>query len=214
MNSDPAKIIIVLVIAVFSVVLHELAHGVVAYLLGDRTAKEAGRLTLNPIKHIDPYMSILVPVVLYILKAPVFGGAKPVPINHHNLKGKEWGMALVALAGPFTNFLLALTAFLIGYFSGALQHDPNGLLYFTFGELVYLNLGFLIFNLIPIPPLDGSRVLYAIAPDFIRDIMRKMEVYGVIVVYALILIFGEFFSGIMMGGVTGIITFFYHLVGQ
>ena len=214
MNSDPAKIIIVLAIAVFSVILHELAHGVVAYLLGDRTAKDAGRLTFNPIKHIDPYMSILVPVVLYILKAPVFGGAKPVPINHHNLKGKEWGMALVALAGPFTNFLLALIAFLIGWFSGALQHDPNGLLYFTFGEFVYLNLGFLIFNLIPIPPLDGSRVLYAIAPDCVRNIMNKMEIYGVIVVYALILIFGEFFSGIMIGGVTGIITFFYHLVGQ
>lgn len=214
MNFDPARIIIVLLIAVFSVILHELAHGLVAYWLGDKTAKEAGRLTLNPLKHIDPYMSILVPVVLYILNAPVFGGAKPVPINHHNLKGKEWGMALVALAGPFTNFLLALIAFLIGWFSGALQHNPEGLLYFTFAELVYLNLGFLIFNLIPIPPLDGSRVLYAIAPDFIRDIMSKMEVYGLIIVYALILIFGELFSSIMLGGITGIIEMFYKLVGQ
>lgn len=214
MNSDPARIIIVLLIAVFSVILHELAHGLVAYWLGDKTAKEAGRLTLNPIKHIDPYMSILVPVVLYILKAPVFGGAKPVPINHHNLKGKEWGMALVALAGPFTNFLLALISFLIGWFSGALQDNPTGLLYFTFAELVYLNLGFLIFNLIPIPPLDGSRVLYAIAPDSIRDIMNKMEVYGIIIVYALILVFGELFSNIMLGGVTGIIEIFYKLVGN
>lgn len=77
MNTDPARIIIILLIAVFSVILHELAHGVVAYFLGDRTAKDAGRLTLNPLKHIDPYMSILVPVILYILKAPVFGGAKP-----------------------------------------------------------------------------------------------------------------------------------------
>ena len=143
MNSDPARIIIVLLIAVFSVVLHELAHGVVAFWLGDHTAKDAGRLTLNPIKHIDPYMSILVPVVLYILKAPVFGGAKPVPINYRNLKGKEWGMALVAIAGPLTNFLIALIAFLIGYFSGALQHDPTGIPYFIFAELVYLNLGFL-----------------------------------------------------------------------
>ncbi|MDO5480448.1 MAG: site-2 protease family protein [Candidatus Saccharibacteria bacterium] len=214
MNFDPLRIIIVLLIAVFSVILHELAHGLVAYWLGDKTAKEAGRLTLNPLKHIDPYMSILVPVVLYILNAPVFGGAKPVPINHHNLKGKEWGMALVALAGPFTNFLLALIAFLIGWFSGALQHDPNGLLFFTFAELVYLNLGFLIFNLIPIPPLDGSRVLYAIAPDSVRSIMSKMEVYGIIIVYILILIFGEFFSSLMLNGVTGIIEMFYKLVGQ
>ena len=213
MNFDPVRIIIVLLIAVFSVILHELAHGLVAYWLGDKTAKEAGRLTLNPLKHIDPYMSILVPVILYILKAPVFGGAKPVPVNFRNLKGKEWGMALVALAGPFTNFLLALISFLIGWFSGALQHNPDGLLYFTFAELVYLNLGFLLFNLIPIPPLDGSRVLYAIAPDSVREIMNRMEVYGFIIVYALILIFGEVFSGLMINGMTGIIDFFYHLVG-
>ena len=214
MNSDPVRIIIILLIAVFSVILHELAHGVVAYFLGDKTAKEAGRLTLNPLKHVDPIMSILVPVVLYIMKAPVFGAAKPVPINSHSLKWREWGMALVGIAGPLTNFLIALIAFLIGYFSGALQHDPGGIPYFIFAEIVYLNLGFMLFNLIPIPPLDGSRVLYAIAPDSIREIMAKMEVYGFIVVYALILIFGEFFSGLMINGMTGIIEMFYHLVGQ
>ena len=213
-NTDPAKIITVLLIAVFSIILHELAHGMVAYFLGDRTAKEAGRLTLNPLKHIDPYMSILVPVVLYILKAPVFGGAKPVPINYHNLKGKEWGMALVAIAGPLTNFLIALISFLIGYFSGVLQGYPDGLGYFIFAELIYLNLGLMLFNLIPIPPLDGSRVLYAIAPDFIRQIMDKMEVYGIIIVYFLILVFGNVFSGLMVGGVNGIVNFFYLLVGQ
>ena len=114
MNTDILYIVIILVIVVFSVILHELAHGLVAYWLGDRTAKDAGRLTFNPIKHIDPYMSIIVPVVLYILKAPVFGGAKPVPVNYHNLKWHEWGMALVALAGPLTNFILAFIAFLIG----------------------------------------------------------------------------------------------------
>ena len=213
MNSDPVRIIIVLLIAVFSVILHELAHGVVAYFLGDRTAKDAGRLTLNPLKHIDPYMSILVPVILYILKAPVFGGAKPVPVNYRNLKGKEWGMALVAITGPLTNFLLALSAFLIGWFSGALQHNPNGIPYFIFAELVYLNLGFMLFNLIPIPPLDGSRVLYAISPDSFREILNRIEKYGFIIVYALILIFGELFSSLMINGMTGIIDFFYKLVG-
>ena len=212
-NIDPVQIIIVLVIAVFSIILHELAHGLVAYWLGDKTAKEAGRLTFNPIKHIDPYMSILVPVVLFILKAPVFGGAKPVPVDYRNLKGKEWGMALVALAGPLTNFLLALISFLIGWFSGALQHDPTSLWYFVFAELIYLNLGFMLFNLIPIPPLDGSRVLYAIAPDAVREILSKIEAYGIIIVYALILIFGEVFSGFMIGGMTGIIEMFYRLVG-
>ena len=214
MNSDPVRIIIVLLIAIFSIILHELAHGVVAYFLGDNTAKDAGRLTLNPLKHIDPIMSIMVPVVLYILKAPVFGGAKPVPVNYRNLKGKEWGMALVALAGPFTNFLLALISFLIGWFSGALQHDPNGIPYFIFAELVYLNLGFMLFNLIPIPPLDGSRVIYAISPDPFREILAKIEKYGLIIVYALIFIFGQFFSSLMINGMIGIIDFFYRLVGN
>ena len=158
-------------------------------------------------------MSILVPVILFILKAPVFGGAKPVPVNYRNLKGKEWGMALVALAGPLTNFFIALIAFLIGYFSGVLRSNPDSIGFFIFMELVYLNLGFLLFNLIPIPPLDGSRVLYAIAPDPVREVMRKMEVYGIIIVYALILVFGNLFSSLMINGMTGIIELFYRLVG-
>ena len=111
MNFNFGYIVIVLVIVVGSVILHELSHGLVAYWLGDNTAKEAGRLSFNPIKHIDPYMSILVPVLLYILRAPVFGGAKPVPVNYANLKWCEWGMALVAIAGPLTNFLIAFISF-------------------------------------------------------------------------------------------------------
>ena len=214
MNTNPLYIIIVLIIIVGSVILHELAHGVVAYWLGDRTAKDAGRLTLNPIKHIDPYMSILVPVVLYILRAPVFGGAKPVPVNYHNLKWREWGMALVALAGPLTNFLLAFIAFLIGYFTGALSGDSGELIYFVFAEIIYINLGFMIFNLIPIPPLDGSRVLYAISPDTVRSVLSRIEAYGVIVVYALILLFGEVFSSLMINGMNGILNFFYIVVGR
>ena len=214
MNTNPLYIIIVLIIIVGSVILHELAHGVVAYWLGDRTAKDAGRLTLNPIKHIDPYMSILVPVVLYVLRAPVFGGAKPVPVNYHNLKWHEWGMALVALAGPLTNFLLAFIAFLIGYFTGVLSGDSGELIYFVFAEIVYINLGFMIFNLIPIPPLDGSRVLYAISPDTVRSVLSRIEAYGVIVVYALILLFGEVFSSLMINGMNGILNFFYIVVGR
>lgn len=214
MNTNPLYIIIVLIIIVGSVILHELAHGVVAYWLGDRTAKDAGRLTLNPIKHIDPYMSILVPVVLYVLRAPVFGGAKPVPVNYHNLKWREWGMALVALAGPLTNFLLAFIAFLIGYFTGVLSGDSGELIYFVFAEIIYINLGFMIFNLIPIPPLDGSRVLYAISPDTVRSVLSRIEAYGVIVVYALILLFGEVFSSLMINGMNGILNFFYTVVGR
>lgn len=214
MNTDFLQIIIVFIIIVGSVILHELAHGVVAYWLGDTTAKDAGRLTLNPLKHIDPYMSILVPVILYILRAPVFGGAKPVPVNYHHLKWREWGMALVALAGPFMNFLLALIGFLIGHFSGLFYGSGGTTWAFVFYELVAINLGFMLFNLIPIPPLDGSRVLYAIAPDKLREILSKIEVYGVITVYALILIFGEVFSNLMLNGMNGMLDFFYLLVGR
>lgn len=213
MNLNFGYILIILIIIVASVILHELAHGVVAYWLGDSTAKDAGRLTLNPIKHIDPYMSILVPVVLYILNAPVFGGAKPVPINPNNLKWKEWGMALVAVAGPFTNVLLAFIFFVIGHFTGWLYGTGGEVVAFIFTEFVFVNLGFAVFNILPIPPLDGSRILYAIAPDGFRDVLQTIERYGFIIVYALILLFGEVFSHLMVNSVDGILRFFYFIVG-
>ena len=206
-------IILVLLIVVGSVILHELAHGVVAYWLGDSTAKDAGRLTLNPIKHIDPYMSIVVPVLLYMLKAPVFGGAKPVPIDTRNLKWGAWGMAIVAIAGPLTNFLLAFLSFLIGHFTGLLYGSGGEVLEFIFTEFLYINIGFMLFNLIPVPPLDGSRVLYAIAPDSFRRILEQIEQYGIIIVYALIVLFGEVFSHLMINGMNAILTFFYFIVG-
>lgn len=220
MNFSLLNTIIVLLVILGSVILHELAHGAVAYFLGDNTAKDAGRLTLNPLKHIDPYMSILVPVILYLLNAPVFGGAKPVPVNYHNLKGKEWGMALVAFAGPFTNFLLALVAFLLGHAFGLIGYQPGSGLYyaansvpaFMLAELVMINLGFMLFNLIPVPPLDGSRILYAISPDFFREILSNLERYGVIVVYILILLFGQVLSSLMTNGMDAVLQFFNFLV--
>ena len=155
----------------------------------------------------------MIALVLYLINAPVFGGAKPVPINTRNLKWGAWGMALVAVAGPLTNFLLAFIFFLIGHFSGLLYGTGGELLVFIFSELVFVNLGFMLFNLIPIPPLDGSRVLYAIAPDGFRAVLQNIERYGVIIVYAMILLFGEVFSHLMVNGVEGIIKVFYFLVG-
>ncbi|MBQ3348109.1 site-2 protease family protein [Candidatus Saccharibacteria bacterium] len=214
MNTSLGSVVIILAIVLGSVILHELAHGLVAYWLGDHTAKDAGRLSLNPFKHIDPVMSVLVPVILYMLKAPVFGGAKPVPVDYQKLKWHEWGMALVAAAGPFTNFLLAFVAFLIGHFSGLIYGSGGEVWEFIFLELVYINLGFMIFNLIPIPPLDGSRILYAISPDFVRNFMANIERYGVVVVYILILLFGDVFSNLMSGGINGVIRFFYLIIGS
>ncbi len=196
--------LVTLAIILFSMVLHELAHGVVAYFLGDTTAKEDGRLTLNPLKHLDPYMSVLLPMMLYFMHAPVFGGAKPVPVNPHRLKGKEWGMALVALAGPLTNFLLAFVVFLVMRFS---EISDFGYQFMT------INLGFMIFNLLPIPPLDGSRILYAISPDAVRNFLNSMEVYGVFVVYFLILFLGNVFSGIMLDGMNAVLKFFVFITG-
>lgn len=207
-------VVIILIIVVGSVILHELAHGLVAYWLGDNTAKEVGRLDLNPIKHIDPIMSILVPVLLYVIGAPVFGGAKPVPVDYSKLKWREWGMALVSIAGPFTNFFIALLSFLVGHFTGWLYGVGGEVLDFVFTELVFVNLGFMLFNLIPIPPLDGSRVLYAISPDAVRKLLSQIEPYGLILVYVLILLFGEVFSSLMINGTNGVLSFFYLLVGQ
>ena len=205
------SLVVILGVILFSMVLHELAHGLVAYWLGDETAKDDGRLTLNPVKHIDPVMSILVPVLLYMSGGPIFGGAKPVPVDTRNLKFGAWGMALVAVAGPITNFLIALISFLIGYWTGWL--NMSGIVGMIFTELVLVNLGFGIFNLIPIPPLDGSRVLYALAPDVVREAREKCEKIGIIIVMILVIAFPGVISKIMLGGIQGMLTGFYWLVG-
>lgn len=214
MDLNIVDLVIVLVIVITSVILHELSHGLVAYWLGDSTAKDSGRLSFNPLSHIDPYMSILVPVVLYLLGAPIFGGAKPVPVDSRNLKWREWGMALVALAGPFTNLLIAFVSFLIGHFTGIIYSLNGGLFQFIVAELIFINIGFAVFNLIPIPPLDGSRVLYAISPDGFRNILTSLEPYGFILVYLLIFLFGNTFSNVMTYAMEGVFRFFNFLVGQ
>ena len=189
-----------------------MAHAYVAYWLGDTTAKEEGRLSPNPFVHIDPWMSIILPMLLFISGGPVFGGAKPVPIDRRNLKGGPWGMALVAAAGPAMNFILALIAFLIGHFTGAIY--GNDFMSGVALQVVTTNLGFMVFNLIPIPPLDGSRILYAIAPDGVRDFMEKMEYStGLIVVFVMVFFFSQYLSGYLVGAIKGILAFFFFLVG-
>ena len=186
MSIDVVYIAIVLVVILFSMTLHEVMHGFVAYWLGDDTAKAQGRLSFNPIKHIDPFMTIILPIGLALVGAPIFGGAKPVPFNPHNVRWGEWGAALVALSGPLTNFLIAFVAF--GVLAGAPAQGVGGQ---VFATIVSVNLGFFVFNLIPIPPLDGSRVLYALAPEFIKRGMETIERYGIIVVFAIVLLAGS-----------------------
>ena len=209
---DIAGIVIIFIIIIFSMVLHEMAHAYVAYFLGDTTAKDEGRLSTNPLVHIDPYMSVLVPVLLYVMGGPIFGGAKPVPIDSRNLKGGAWGMALVAVAGPAMNFILALLAFLIGHFTGLVYETSY--IGFFFREMIFANLGFMTFNLIPIPPLDGSRILYAIAPDGVRNFMEKIEgAIGLFLVLVLVVVFGSYLSEFMANIINGILDFFLMIVG-
>lgn len=219
MNINVVYLVTVFVISICSVILHELAHGLMAYALGDQTAKLSGRLSLNPLKHIDPVMSIIVPVVLALVGAPIFGGAKPVPINTRNLKWGEWGFALVALAGPLMNILLAFIFFLVGNMTGVLVNEGGSLGYYeVIGGIVcstglLLNLGFALFNIIPIPPLDGSRILYALAPDFARNFMRNIEQYGLVIIYGLIFFCSSLFSAYLMSGQAMFINFFFWIVG-
>lgn len=181
------SIVIVLVIILLSMTLHEAMHGFIAYWLGDDTAKREGRLTFNPIKHLDPFLSVILPLALFLIGAPVFGGAKPVPFNPDRVRGEEWGAALVAAAGPLTNLVIAFVTFGLWAILGAPpQTQLAGQILIT---AFSVNLGFFIFNSIPIPPLDGSRVIYALAPDFVRTGMRAIERYGIIFVFAIVLLF-------------------------
>lgn len=202
-------VIIVFGAVIFSMVVHEVMHGLVSYLLGDDTAKLQGRLSLNPAKHIDPFMTLLVPVLLYMSGGPIFGGAKPVPIDTRKIKYGEYGLALVALAGPLSNFILAFISF------GLLVNfgEQNSLAALIFSIMVQVNLGFMIFNLLPIPPLDGSRIVYALAPDFIRRIMQKIESFGIMVVFLFIMLFSSLLSSYMLNGQNLIISFFMEVFG-
>ncbi|MDR3125724.1 MAG: site-2 protease family protein [Candidatus Nomurabacteria bacterium] len=199
-------IISALVVIFFSMVLHEIAHGLVAYWLGDDTAKSSGRFSLNPLRHIDPFLTIIMPMLMVIgnlfgFGLPIFGGAKPVPVNTLRIKGGALGLALVAIAGPLTNFILAFLFFVgVVFTSGHAQ---------AFSMLaLQINLGFMVFNLIPIPPLDGSRVLFALAPDSIRKFMIYLEQYGLMLVFVMLIFFGGVFGTAMSTAINAIIDLF------
>lgn len=203
-------IIIVVVIILFSMTLHELMHGFTAFWLGDDTAESEGRLTLNPIKHIDPFLTILLPVLLAVMGAPIFGGAKPVPFNPARLKYDEWGTALVAVAGPLTNLVIALLFFIsFQLFEPSAKSFAGNFLVTG----VWVNLGFFIFNMIPIPPLDGSRVLYALAPDFVRRGMESIERFGLIVIFAIVFLASPLIGRLIAASSEAILNGFTTLFG-
>lgn len=208
---DPIYISIVLIVILISMTLHEAMHGYAAYWLGDDTAKQGGRLTLNPIAHIDPFLTIILPILLSISGAPVFGGAKPVPFNPTRVRFGELGAAIVGLAGPLTNLVIAFVLFVAYALMGSpdIAH-PLGMFLRT-GILV--NLGFFIFNMLPIPPLDGSRVLYAIAPDWARTGMEWIERYGILLVFAVVMLFSRQIGVYMSVALEAILKGFSWIIG-
>lgn len=212
---DLEYVVIALGVILVSMTLHEAVHGFVAYFLGDDTAKLQGRLTLNPLNHIDPFLTIILPIFLAIAGGPIFGGAKPVPFNPARVRYGEWGAALVALAGPLTNLIIAFVSFgtatLIGL--GAVSSAANTTLDLILTLLVQVNLGFFIFNMIPIPPLDGSRVLYALAPEFVRQGMEAIEQFGVMFIFAIVLLANSLVMAYMFWAIGFFVELFSRIFG-
>jgi Zn-dependent protease len=214
MNQDLIlKIIIWVVPIVFSIVLHEVAHGWMAYRLGDPTAKNLGRLTLNPLPHIDIMGTVILPLVMLFLGGPVFGWAKPVPFNAHNFhrhvdirKGTMW----VALAGPGSNLLLAFVFSFVLVLVYKFMPSSLAAVYVPLSELskafIYLNLFLAFLNLIPIPPLDGSKVVMRFLPARYYNLYLGIERYGMIILIILLV------SGALSYLVLGPVDFFYRVL--
>jgi len=173
--------IFLIVILIFSVVIHEIAHGSVAYYLGDPTAKYAGRLTLNPLKHLDPIGSVILPIFLVIMSritggGIIFGWAKPVPINPYNFRDQKYGSLKVSLAGPGANLVIALFfGLLLRFFLGS--GTLSGLT-LMFAYIIYINILLAVFNLLPIPPLDGSHILFTFLPSSMQKVKVFLQQFG------------------------------------
>lgn len=208
---DLGYLVAVIAVILVSMTLHEAMHAYVSYWLGDDTAKAQGRLTLNPIAHIDPFLTLLLPISLALLHLPVFGGAKPVPFDPTRVKYGEIGAALVAIAGPLTNLLLAFITFGVFAFMGAPSFDTIAGMILQLA--ITVNLGFFIFNIIPIPPLDGSRVLYAFAPEGARRVMEMIERYGVFLIFAIILVASPLIGSFMLGAMRFFLQLFSWVFG-
>lgn len=186
-------IVFSILILIMSVVVHEVSHGFAANYLGDPTARLQGRLTLNPLPHIDPIGSVLVPLLLFFTNAGVmFGWARPVPVNPYNLRGK-YGEAIVAAAGPLSNIALAVFFGLLVRFGGAL---PDSFLHMA-TLAVIINIVLAIFNLVPVPPLDGSKILFAFLPYHLQNLRESLERWGFFIVLFFIVFLWQFLTPII-----------------
>lgn len=209
--------IISILILVYSSVLHEVAHGYIAYRLGDPTAKLLGRLTLNPLKHIDPYMSIILPILLFFATNGtfLFGGAKPVPVDPFNLRDGRKDLALVSLVGPLTNIMLAIIASILIHiiFPGTFFDTVSrgGFFGYFLSHVVLWNLLLAIFNLVPIPPLDGSKVFALLLPP--REAAAYLSLGSIGMIILLVLLFFPIGGFSLMNLVGSLTTFSLSLLG-
>lgn len=188
------QIIVVIACVLVSMVIHEFMHAYAGYMLGDSTAKDEGRLTLNPLEHIDPLMTLLLPVVTIVFFGTPILAAKPVPFAPGRVRHNEFGAAIIAAAGPISNLVLAFISSLLLNVVPESSPMADILSIFT-----VINVGLFVFNLLPIPPLDGSRVLYAFSPRPLRDLLERVEPFGFVIIIALVLLGG-------FGGALGVLN--------
>jgi len=194
------EILIIAVILIFSIILHEIAHGMAAYAMGDSTAKDMGRLSLNPIRHIDPFGSIILPGILLLtnllsrVNGFVIGWAKPVPVNPSNFRDKKYGNAKVSLAGPGANLLIALIfGVALRIFLFNFHNIPEGTA-MVFAYIVQINIALVLLHLIPFSPLDGSHILFTFLPKSLDQFKIFLIRYGMIILLAIIIFLGDYIS--------------------
>jgi len=182
---------------------HEATHAYVAHRLGDTTAAEEGRLTLNPFRHVDLYTTILLPVVLLILGLPLILAAKPVPFDPLRVRFREYGAALIAISGPFSNLALAGATALL-FHIGVITSQGFAEVLIIFMQV---NVALFVFNMLPIPPLDGSRLLYAFAPEPLQRVMERIESFGFIFILVILLLLAQFIGPVLSNINTTILDF-------
>jgi Zn-dependent protease len=182
----------ILFIIFISTAIHEMMHAFVAFKLGDDLAHSRGRLTLNPMAHIDPFLTVILPLVMLVIGLTPILAAKPVPINTSRVKGEEMGLALIGIAGPLTNLALAFLAAISLRFGGL-----NGFLFDFVAAFFSINVGLFVFNMLPIPPIDGSRLLYAFAPEPVQRFMLQIESFGVMGVILIVTVLSPFLSPVL-----------------
>ncbi len=192
---DWLGLIFYFVIIIPSAIIHEYAHGFVADSLGDPTARYVGRLTVDPRAHIDRWGTIFLPLFLFFISGGrfLFAYAKPVPFNPYNLRYQKWGPVFVGLAGPAANFLLAAA------FAVVLRLFPGAAMAPFLAIIIYANLTLMIFNLVPVPPLDGSKILYAVLPESAASVRAALDRYGFVIVLVLVFFFFRLLSPVIEG---------------